>query len=238
MNTKPEPTNKRRRFYGHGIPGVQLEDLTGRLIVVEGADGSGRSTQIVRLVDSLETGGHATVQVGLKRSTLVSAELEGAQEGNILSRTTLSLFYATDFADQLENIILPALKAGFIVLADRYIYTLMARDMVRGMDEAWLKNLYGIALEPDAVFYLSVEPEELVQRNLAKSATLDYWESGMDLGLSRDMFDSCVKYQTAIQAVFRRLQKTYDFNIVDANRSMDSVTGELRKKIGVLLNGK
>ncbi len=155
-----------------------------------------------------------------------------------MSRTTFSLFSATDFADQLENIILPALKAGFIVLADRSIYTLMARDMVRGMDEAWLKNLYGIALEPDAVFYLSVEPEELVQRNLAKSATLDYWESGMDLGLSRDMFDSFVKYQTAIQAVFRRLQKTYDFNIVDANRSMDSVTKELRKKIGVLLNGK
>jgi dTMP kinase len=171
MKTNPEPTNKRRRFYGHGIPGVQLEDLTGRLIVVEGADGSGRSTQIARLVDSLETGGHATVQVGLKRSTLVSSELEGAQEGNILSRTTLSLFYATDFADQLENIILPALKAGFIVLADRYIYTLMARDMARGMDEAWLKNLYGIALEPDAVFYLSVEPEELVQRNLACRAT-------------------------------------------------------------------
>jgi dTMP kinase len=238
MKTNPEPTNKRRRFYGHGIPGVRLEDLTGRLIVVEGADGSGRSTQIARLVDSLETGGHATVQVGLKRSTLVSSELEGAQEGNILSRTTLSLFYATDFADQLENIILPALKAGFIVLADRYIYTLMARDMARGMDEAWLKNLYGIALEPDAVFYLSVEPEELVQRNLAKSATLDYWESGMDLGLSRDMFDSFVKYQTAIQTVFRRLQKTYDFNIVDANRSMDSVTRELRKKIGALLDGK
>ena len=143
-------------FTATAFPRVNLEDLAGKLIVVEGADGSGRSTQIARLVDWLETSGHATVQVGLKRSTLVSSELEKAQEGNILSRTTLSLFYATDFADQLENIILPALKAGFIVLADRYIYTLMARDMVRGMDEAWLKNLYGIALEPDAVFYLSV----------------------------------------------------------------------------------
>ena len=114
----------------------------------------------------------------------------------------------------------------------------MARDMVRGMNEASLKNLYGIAPVPDAVFYLSVEPNELVQRNLSKTATLDYWESGMDLGLSRDMFDSFVKYQTAIQAVFRRLQKTYDFNIVDANHSMDSVTGELRKKIGALLDEK
>jgi len=236
MKKQSENRTPCRRFYGHGIPGVRLEELIGRLIVVEGADGSGRSTQIARLVDWLETNGHATVQVGLKRSTLVSAELEQAQEGNILSRTTLALFYATDFADQLENIILPALKSGFIVLADRYIYTLMARDMVRGMDPAWLKNLYGMAPQPDAVFYLSVEPEELVQRNLAKSATLDYWESGMDLGLSRDMFDSFVKYQTAIQTVFQQLQKTYGFNIIDANRSTDAVTGELRKKIGALLN--
>jgi len=224
-----------RRFYGHGIPGVRLEELAGRLIVIEGADGSGRSTQIVRLVEWLETCGHPTVQVGLKRSSLVSEELERAQQGNILSRSTLSLFYATDFADQLENIILPALRAGFLVLADRYIYTLMARDMVRGMNGAWLKNLYGIALEPDAVFYLSVEAEELVQRNLAKSATLDYWESGMDLGLSRDMFDSFLKYQTAMQMAFRQLQKSYGFTIVDGNRSVDFVTKELRRKIGALL---
>src|SRR2546423_7066734 len=184
------PPRSDRRFYGHGVPRVDLEQLAGKLIVVEGADGSGRSTQIAMLVEWLEGSGHATVQVGLKRSTLVSEELDRAQQGNILSRTTLSLFYATDFADQLENIILPALKSGFIVLADRYIYTLMARDMVRGMDETWLKNLYGMAVEPDAVFYLNVPPEELVQRNFAKNLSLDYWESGMDIGLSRDMFDS------------------------------------------------
>jgi dTMP kinase len=223
------------RFYGHGIPNVDPEELGGRLIVVEGADGSGRSTQIASLVNWLETGGHATVQVGLKRSTLVSEELERAQEGNVLSRTTLALFYATDFADQLENIILPALKSGFIVLADRYIYTLMARDMVRGMDEAWLKNLYGIAPEPDAVFYLTVEPEELVQRNLSKTATLDYWESGMDLGLSRDLFDSFLKYQIAMGDAFRQLQKSCQFDIINANRSVESVNKDLRKKISALL---
>ena len=231
------PKKTGRRFYGHGIPGVRLEELQGKLSAIEGADGSGRSTQIARLVEWLETGGHPTVQVGLKRSTLVSEELDRAQAGNILSRSTLSLFYATDFADQLENIIIPALRAGFIVLADRYIYTLMARDMVRGMNGAWLKNLYGIALEPDAVFYLSVEAQELVQRNLAKSATLDYWESGMDLGLSRDVFDSFLKYQTAMQLAFRQLQKTYGFTIMDGNRSVDSVTRELRTKITGLLAG-
>jgi dTMP kinase len=226
---------KSHRFYGHGIPRVKADDLGGKLIVVEGADGSGRSTQIAHLVDWLETSGRPTAQVGLKRSTLVSEELEKAQDGNVLSRTTLSLFYATDFADQLENTMIPALKAGFIVLADRYIYTLMARDMVRGMDEKWLKNLYGIAPVPDAVFYLSVEPEELVQRNLSKNAKLDYWESGMDLGLSRDVFDSFLNYQTQMGEAFRTLQKTYKFDIVDANRSVNSVNKELRKKISAIL---
>jgi dTMP kinase len=232
------PSASNRSFYGDGIPGVQPDELAGKLIAVEGADGSGRSTQIAALVEWLEITGHATVQVGLKRSTLVSEELERAQNGNILSRTTLSLFYATDFADQLENVILPALKAGFIVLADRYIYTLMARDMVRGMDIAWLKNLYGMALKPDAVFYLAIEPTELVQRNLAKTATLDYWESGMDLGLSRDLFDSFLEYQTLMQTAFRRLQRTYGFTIVNGTRAVDEVNAELRKKIDAVLAGK
>ena len=231
----PQPSPK--RFYGHGIPGVDPERLTGKLIVVEGADGSGRSTQISRLVTWLEGGGHATVQVGLKRSTLVSEELEQAKQGNILSHITLSLFYATDFADQLENIILPSLKAGFMVLADRYIYTLMVRDLVRGMDEAWLRQLYGIALVPDAVFYLNVSSQELVQRNFAKNRTLDYWESGMDLGLSRDMFDSFLKYQGLVQEQFRRLQSTYGFTIVDGERSADEISAELQTNIESILAG-
>ena len=232
------PARSARRFFGLGIPGVTLDELGGKLIVVEGADGSGRSTQIARLVEWLEGSGHATVQVGLKRSTLVSEELDQAQQGNILSRATLSLFYATDFADQVENTILPALKAGFMVLADRYIYTLMARDLVRGMDEAWLKNLYGIALVPDAVFYLSVSPEQLIQRNFAKNSALDYWESGMDLGLSRDMFDSFLKYQALVAKQFQRLQASYGFTFVDGNRSMDEVNAELRVKIQSVLTGK
>ncbi|MEO6033760.1 MAG: dTMP kinase [Verrucomicrobiota bacterium] len=232
------PRSKPRRFYGHGIPGVDLEKIAGKLIVVEGADGSGRSTQIARLVEWLEGRGHATVQVGLSRSTLVSEELAQAKNGNILSHTTLSLFYATDFADQLENIILPALKSGFMVLADRYIYTLMVRDLVRGIDESWLKNLYGMALVPDAVFYLNVSPEQLVQRNFSKTHSLDFWESGMDLGLSRDMFDSFLQYQSLVAKQFLRLQSTYGFSIVDAQRSVDQITLELRKKISAVMAGK
>jgi dTMP kinase len=224
-----------KRFYGHGLPKVRLEELRGKLVVVEGADGSGRSTQIARLVRWLEGSGHHTVAVGLKRSTLVSEELAQAQEGNILSHTTLSLFYATDFADQLEHVIMPALRAGSMVLADRYIYTLMARDLVRGMDEEWLRNLYGIALVPDAVFYLEVAPEQLVQRVFSKSPSLDYWESGMDLGISRDMFDSFLKYQALMRDQFRRLQQTYQFQIVNGERSPEEISGDLQKEIAAVL---
>jgi dTMP kinase len=232
------PRRVSHRFYGHGLPNIDLENLSGKLIAVEGADGSGRSTQIARLVEWLEGRGHATTQVGLKRSTLVSEELDRAQQGNILSHTTMSLFYATDFADQLENVIIPALRAGFMVLADRYIYTLMARDLVRGADEEWLKNLYGIALVPDAVFYLKVSPEVLVQRNFAKNHALDFWESGMDLGLSRDMFDSFLKYQKMMGEQFERLRRAYDFEIVDGHRTQDEINADLRRKIeAVLLAG-
>ncbi len=180
----------------------------------------------------------STVQVGLKRSSLVSEELDKAQQGNILSRTTLSLFYATDFADQLENIILPALRAGQMVLADRYIYTLMARDMVRGMDEVWLKNLYGMALVPDAVFYLNVAPGELVQRAFAKYSALDYWESGRDLGLARDLFDSFLKYQALMAQQFKQMQHTYGFHILNGHRSVEEINAELRKKTDAVLTGQ
>ena len=132
---------------------------------------------------------------------------------------------------------MPALRAGLMVLADRYIYTLMARDLVRGQDERWLKNMYGIAIAPDAVFYLNVSPEQLVQRNLAKTQSLDFWESGMDLGLSVDMFDSFLEYQRRMAKQFQQLQKTYDFTIVDGARSAEEINADLRAKIETILAG-
>lgn len=164
--------------------------LSGKLIVIEGMDSSGRTTQISLLSDWLEKEGFAVTQTGLKRSQLVAESLEKAQEGNVLSPRTLSLFYATDFYDQLDNRIVPALKAGFVVLADRYIYTLMARDIVRGADKEWLKTLYAHALVPDMVFYLNVSWNHLLDRTLMAQGKLDYWESGMDIGYSRDWFES------------------------------------------------
>lgn len=220
-----------KRFYGAGLPAVDPCELVGTLIVLEGADGSGRSTQIRLLRDWLERRGHAVSEVGLRRSTLVAKELSAAKEGHILGHTTMSLFYATDFADQLEHVIVPALRAGFVVLADRYIYTLMARDIVRGADPAWVERLYGIALVPDAVFYLRVSPRVLVERNLEKSGQLDYWESGMDVGLAHDMFDSFVKYQTLMQAEFKKLQERYGFEVVNGNRSVRAVAADLRSRL-------
>jgi dTMP kinase len=224
-----------RRFYGTGIPRVDPTRLGGKLVVVEGADGSGRSTQIAMLKEWLEGEGFATGGVGLARSTLVSGELEQAKLGNVLGRTTLSLFYATDFADQLENRILTALSAGFIVLADRYIYTLMARDLVRGADPDWLRGLYGMALVPDLVFYLRVAPRQLVERNFRKNAELDFWESGMDIGLSRDRFDSFIRYQTLIQRRFARMEDEYGFHVVNGNRSPRWVNRELRQGIAAMI---
>jgi len=229
-------SNQPKRFYGYGIPRVDPETLNGKMIDIEGADGSGRSTQIKRLTAWLEGQGLATIQVGLKRSTLVSAELEKAKQGNILSRTALSLFYATDFADQLENRILPALQAGYMVLADRYIYTLMARDLVRGCGMEWLENLYGTAVVPDAVFYLNVSPDTLVLRNIAKSSRLDYWESGMDLGLSPDLFESFIKYQGMMDAQFKKLQRKYQFKILNGEQSMDAVSRALHSATESLLS--
>ena len=223
------------KFYGEGLPGISEEHLAGKLIVVEGADGSGRSTQMELLKDYLEGKGHATVNVGLRRSTLVSEELQEAKQGNVLGEITRSLFYATDFADQLENRIIPAMKAGFIVLADRYIYTLMARDVVRGSDRDWVRSLYGIALVPDLVIYLRVSPAQLVERNLHKNATLDYWEAGMDLGLSRDIFDSFMRYQRLIQREFNLMQREYGFHVVNGNRSVRSVCREITMHVETLL---
>jgi dTMP kinase len=224
-----------KRFYGKGLPNVELSLLKGKLIVIEGADGSGRSTQIALLRNWLERLGYPTAEIGLKRSTLVGRELEEAKRGNILSPLTFSLFYATDFADQLENIIIPALQADFIVLADRYIHTLMARDIVRGVDPEWVREMYSIALVPDAVFYLKVSPQELAQRNFRKNGMLDYWESGMDIQRSGDMFDCFIRYQRQMQKLFLAMQRIYGFEVINANRSPQPISRDLRARIEPLL---
>lgn len=225
-----------KRCFGSPPPGLDLSRLTGALIVIEGPDSSGRSTHIQLLAEWLEQNGYPVAQVGLKRSRLVGKDLEAAKGGNRLSPRTMSLFYATDFFDQLENTIVPALRAGSVVLADRYIFTLMARDIVRGADPDWLAELYSKALIPDAVFYFLVSTRTLVDRTLTAHGVLDYWESGMDLGLSRDWFVSFVKYQHRLRAEFRKLQARYDFQPVNANRNITTIHRELKEKISRVLD--
>jgi dTMP kinase len=224
-----------KRCFGAPPPGMDPGRLGGALIVVEGPDASGRSTQIQLLADWLQQNGWAVAQMGLSRSQLVGRALEDAKLGNVLSPRTMSLFYATDFYDQLENRIVPALRAGAVVLADRYIYTPIARDRVRGADAAWLDSLYSRALVPDAVYYLDVSSRNLVDRTLTAAGGLDYWESGMDLGLSRDWFGSFIAYQRRLRGEFRRLQAHYGFDVVNGNRTIETIHGDLRERVRSVL---
>jgi len=186
------------RFYGEGISYLKRIESKGRLIVVEGPDGSGRSTQIDLITSKLEADGHAVITTGLKRSELIGAGILEAKHKLPLGKKTLALFYAADFADQLEHKIIPALHSGYVVLADRYIYTLMARSNVRGISRGWSHDLFGFAIKPDLVFYLDVPPEELFHRVFQKYGALDYYESGADMGLSDNLYESFVTYQRMI----------------------------------------
>jgi dTMP kinase len=223
------------RYYGKGIPYLQDTEVKGRLIVIEGPDASGRSTHIGMITAKLEAEGHAVLNTGLRRSELVGEGIMEAKKEHMLGRRTMSLFYAADFADQLENKIMPALRAGYIVLSDRYIYTLMARDTVRGMSRRWSHELFGFAIVPDLVFYLDVDPEELVHRVFQKNTFLDYYESGADLGLSDDMYESFMIYQRMIAKEFRSMQKRYNLSIVDGNRSIPEVNSDLQNRINQFL---
>jgi dTMP kinase len=225
-----------RETYGKLLPGMKLSDLAGKLIVIEGTDGAGRTTQINLLKPWLEELGHAVLDTGMTRSPLAGDGIRRAKEGNNLGRVTQSLFYATDFVDRLENEIAPALRAGFIVLTDRYIYSLIARAMVRGVDPAWIRSLYMVALKPDAVFYLRVGVDQLVPRVIF-SRGFDYWESGMDLFPAHDMYDAFCNYQKALLAEFDRLSTEYGFETVDASPDPKIVFSSLKARILNLLDG-
>ena len=225
----------KKRFYGKGIPGINPAELKGSLVVLEGGDGSGRSTQSMLLKDWLERLGYPTTEVGLKRSELAGKELMELMKGNMLSPITLSLFYFTDFADQLENMLIPALRAGFVVIADRYIYTLMVRHIARGVSKSWLRDLCGIASVPDLVFHLRVKPQTLAERTFRKSGTLNFWESGMDIERSGDMFHCFNKYQRTIAAEFDTMAKEYNFISINGDRDAFAVHADIVKEVKKIL---
>src|SRR5687767_498436 len=217
-------------FFGEGLPDIDLDELKGKLIVLEGTDGVGRSTHITLLKQWLENHGHAVLDTGMTRSALAGKRLKRAKEGHTLGGITMSLFYATDFADRLENEIIPALRAGFVVLTDRYIYSLMARAIVRSMDPEWLREVYGFALKPDAIFYLRVNIDDLVTRVL-QSGGFDYWESGMDLRMGEDLYESFIRYQKWLLAEFDKMVEPYGFNTIDASAPIEDVFTDLRERV-------
>lgn len=212
--------------YGIPIPRVDPAELTGWLIVVEGTDGVGRTTHIDRLRVHLERLGYAVAETGLTRSDLASRGLRRAKQGNTLGTNAFNLFYATDLADRLEKQIIPALRAGFVMLTDRYIYSLIARAIVRGADPGWIKKVYSFSLRPDAVYYLRIEVPDLVPRVLAGGG-FDYWESGMDLPMGEDLYDSFIRYQKRVIEELDTLAREYGFVTLDATRPADETSETL-----------
>jgi dTMP kinase len=212
------------------MPYVTQKRLPGHLIAIEGTDGVGRSSQIELLRPWLELEGYAVSNTGWTRSPLLHETINEAKAGHQLTVTTFGLLYAADFADRLEHEILPALQAGFIVIADRYMYTAFARNTVMGADSEWTRDIFGMALVPDLVLYLDIDVETLVPR-VVQGKGMDYWESGMHLALGTDLFDSFVRYQRKLIGEYQRLAEEFKFLSIDARRSIDEVQSELRSHI-------
>ena len=223
-------------YYGYPVPYLPLppEGYPGKIIAIEGTDGVGRSTQIHLLREWLEVQGYGVLETGWTRSALMSPTIDLAKSSNTLNKLTFTLLYATDFADRLEKEVVPALKAGFIVLSDRYIFTALARAGVRGIDKAWIRNLYGFAIAPHLVFYLRIDEKTLIRRVL-ESRGMNFWESGMDLKLADDIYDSFRAYQRALLREYNTLADEFGFRVVDARRKVGNIQEELRRQIGDFL---
>ena len=227
---------KKLSFYGDAPTNLQnVGEIRGKLIVVEGPDKVGRSTHIAELKRWLENRGSAVIETGFTRSALAGKGIKQAKQGHTLGSVTLFLYYATDFADIVEGQIIPGLRSGYIILADRYIYSAIARAVVRGADPQWIREVYGFAPVPDAVVYLNIGVNGLIERTINSGTGFNYWESGMDLRLGNDMFDSFKEYQSRVLNQFEGMTNEYGFQVIDADRPADEVADDLRTAIdGVL----
>src|ERR1700681_4141394 len=207
----------------------QATGVPGKLIAVEGLDGSGKSTQLYLLKRWLELRGLKVYFTEWNSSLLVKKATSKGKKRQLLTPTTFSLIHCTDFADRYERQVLPLLRAGYIVLADRYIYTAFARDAVRGCDRAWIRKLYSYALNPDLTFFFDVPLKTALARILDGRTRVKYHEAGMDMGYSKDPYESFRIFQGKINQEYRRMVQEYGFIRIDAAQSPDVQQTKVRE---------
>lgn len=222
------------KFFGENLAYLKPFQIKGKLIAIEGTDGTGRSTQVALLKNWLEVQGYAVLETGWARSNLMQKSIELAKSGNIMDRMTFTLLYATDFADRFENQIIPALKSGHIVLTDRYIYTAFVRDAVRDPDPQWIRNLFSFAIIPHLVIYLKIKTEDLIPR-VIEAGGMNYWEAGMDLHMGQDLFDSFANYQSALIKEYDKLSKEFSFEAVGAEKSVEEIHEKIKESVKNIL---
>jgi dTMP kinase len=215
--------------------GGRAHPPAGRLFIVEGIDGSGKSTQLTLLAEWLKSEGYPVVFSEWNSSAIVKATTSRGKKQQLLTPLTFSLIHATDFSDRVEREIVPSLKAGAIVLADRYVYTAFARDVVRGMDPAWVRSLYHFASTPTRAFYFRVPLETALRRILSGRPKLKWYEAGMDLGLHADPQESYRIVQSRILIEYEKLVTEYQLDVMDATQPIEIQQRILREAIRVHL---
>ncbi len=198
-----------------------MDDHPGKLIAVEGLDGSGKSTQIYLLRRYLELGGYKVFFTEWNSSVVVKSATKKGKKNNLLTPTTFSLIHCTDFADRYERQIKPLLKAGYIVLCDRYVYTAFARDSSRGCDREWLRRAYGFAVKPDIAFFFKLPLEVALDRILSSRPQLKYHEAGMDMGFSNDPYESFSIFQGKINDEYVNMVDEFGFDVMDATMPIE-----------------
>ncbi len=203
----------------------------GRLFVVEGIDGSGKSTQLSLLQQWLVSEGYGTFFSEWNSSPLVKDTTLRGKKKRMLTPTTFSLIHATDFADRTERQIIPPLKAGALVLADRYIYTAFARDVARGVDRGWVRQLYQFAIKPTIAFYFGLPLKVAMKRILGGRDAIKYYEAGMDLSLSEDIVESFQQFQSRIVEEYEKMIGEFGLTVIDATRSIEEQQNEVRAHV-------
>ena len=209
----------------------------GKLIVVEGIDGSGKSTQIDLLVKWLNTQGRTVYFSEWNSSELVKSTTRLAKKEKLFTPTSFSLLQATDFADRWENHMLPMLKAGAVVLADRYAFTAFARDVTRGVDPQWVRNLYSFAPQPDLALYFRVPLEVAISRILSARAKIKFYEAGMDLGLADDKTESFRLFQQQIMAQYDQMSEEFGLTVIDGTLPIQEQQKQIRMLVRRILYG-